>query len=58
MGDDRQLLTPLLARVQPGKLLDDPVEPSEQRLQLTVCDLSVLHARSYSRRTLIRANGE
>ena len=45
-------------RVQALQLLDDPVEAPEQSLELTVRDLSVLHARSYSRRTLIRANGE
>ena len=43
MRDHGQLLAPLLAGIQAGELLDDAVEPSEQRLELAVRDLSVLH---------------
>jgi len=49
--DHRQLLPSLLACVQADELLDNPVQAPEQCLELTVCDLSVLHGRSYSRRT-------
>ena len=61
--DHRQLLAPLFARVQACELLDDPVEPPEQRLELAVCDLAVLHAPSLVRRRRLyslgqRANGQ
>ena len=66
MGDHRQLLPPLLSCVEAGELLDDSVEPTEQRLELAVRHFAVLHVRSLERPpetvTAIfaakRANGE
>src|SRR5262249_5605673 len=42
--DHGQLLARLLAAVEAGELLRDPVEPLEQRLEPAVGELSVLHA--------------
>src|SRR6185503_10830657 len=43
VGDDRQLLARFLAAVEALKLLDDAVEPLEQRLEAAVCKLPVFH---------------
>ena len=45
-------------RVQAGELLDDAVEPTEQRLELAVRDLSVLHVGEVIVVAHKRANGE
>ncbi len=47
--DHRQLLAALLAPVQADELLRDPVEAAEQRFQLAIGDLSMLHGSSLDR---------
>ncbi len=54
MRDHRQLFATLVARVHPRELVGDPVEPSEQRLELAVGDLVALHAASLRARARAR----
>jgi hypothetical protein len=46
VADHGQLLAALVARVQAGELVGDPVEPLEQGLELPVGDLAAFHRRS------------
>src|SRR5262245_22196129 len=54
VGDHGQLLAALLAAVEARELLDEPVEPLEQRLELAVGDVRPLHGYE-SRSSIVRA---